>query len=1460
MVLGGGIGGIEASLDLAESGFKVYLVDESPSIGGVMALLDKTFPTNDCSMCILAPKLVEAGRHHNIELLTYADLEKVEGEAGSFRVTIRKKSRYVDVAKCTGCADCVEVCPVEISNEYEQALVNRKAIYRPFPQAIPNAFTIQKTGVPPCRHACPAGVNIQGYVALIGRGKYREAVELIREKNPFPSICGRVCPHPCESQCNRKDFDEAVAINALKRFATEKTAEEEVTPEPPEITKKEKIAIVGGGPAGLTAAYYLGRMGYATTIFEKLPELGGMLYAGIPEYRLPRDVLKKEIEYIIKSAGAEVRTGVEIGKDVGFDRIRNDYDAVYIASGAHESMKLDIPGEDQECVLHGVDFLRDLHLGRDVALGEKVAVIGGGDVAIDSARCALRLGCREVSIVYRRSRAEMPANDMEIKAAGEEGINLIFLAAPTRVLGGGGKVNALECVRMELGEPDESGRRRPVPIEGSEFTLEVDTLIPAIGQSSDTSFLRDAVEVSRRGRVPVGDSLVTSDEKVFAGGDVVVGPATVIEAVAAGRKAAESIDRCLRGVLVEAEPAGEIETLTINDLDTCGIERRARPAMPELPADRRTADFTEVELGLTEEQALEEAKRCLNCGTCCECMQCVAACKAEAIDHRMTEENIEVDVGSIIVTSGFKEFDAGLLGEYGFGRYPNVITSSAFERVLNASGPYGGKVLRPSDGAHPTKIAWIQCVGSRDERHPPSYCSGVCCMYATKEAVIAKEHAKDVQPTIFFMDMRAYGKGFDEYYERAKGEYGVRYIRAIPSSVREVPGTRNLRITYLTEEGELEEEEFEMVVLTVGLRPPENAAATAGKLGIELNKYGFCAVGEWSPLETTVPGIYVAGAFSGPKDIPETVIQAGGAAASASALLSDARNTLVTRKEYVPEIDVAGRLPRIGVFVCECGINIGGVVNVPEVAEFARGLSGVVHAEYNMFTCSQDSQVSIKKAIEEHRLNRVVVASCTPRTHEALFRETVREAGLNPYLFEMANIRDQCSWVHMHQPLEATEKAKIVVTVAVSKSRLLTPLYEESIGVTRKGLVVGGGIAGMTASRALAEQGYEVFLVEREKNLGGNLRHIHYTIDGKNARELLEKTVKRVNADELIHVYTDATVKEINGYVGNFETVLEAAGEEIEVEHGVVIVATGAVERRPDEYLYGASGGVITQRELEERLAGGREVDADTIVMIQCVGSRDDERPYCSRFCCSQAVKNAILLKERNPGVDVYVLYRDMRTYGFREEYYRRAREMGVRFVRYEPERKPQVVERDGKLTVDIFDRVLRENVSVPADLVVLSPGVVAEKSNEELSRMLKVPRTRDGFFLEAHVKLRPVDFATEGIFLCGLAHSPACIDESIAQAQAAAARAGILLSKDRIRAKGIVVGVDEELCSGCGVCVEICDYGALSIDEETGKARVTEVLCQGCGACAAACPNGANQQRAFNREQMLRQIEAAVG
>jgi heterodisulfide reductase subunit A len=895
LIIGAGIAGMQAALDIADAGFKVYLVEREPSIGGHMAQLDKTFPTLDCSSCIMTPKMVDVARHPNIELMTYAEPLSLEGEAGMFRARVLQKARYVNLDKCTGCDDCVKVCPVTLPNEFDLEMADRHAIYVPFPQAVPNVYTIDKRGWPPCKDACPAYIDVQGYVALISQGKFAEALALIRRTIPFPGVIGRVCNHPCEDACNRGDYDQPIAICALKRFVAD--VEEDSAPLPViEVHRDQTVAIIGAGPAGLTAAHDLALQGYAVTVFEALPVAGGMLAVGIPDYRLPRDVLDCEIARI-EALGVEIKLNTPVGGEGGasLNDLRRDYDAVFVGVGAHQERQLRIVNEDLDGVTPGAVFLRELNLGKPVTVGKRVAVVGGGNVAIDAARSALRLGAEEVTIVYRRSRDEMPASPWEIEDAEEEGARFHFLANPIRILGEDVRVVGVECVRMALGEPDESGRRRPIPIEGSEFVLDVDMVIPAIGQMPDLGFMDKGDTVSRNLQVTRWgtlaadpDTLATEVPGVFAGGDAVSGPATAIEAIAAGKRAATSIHHYLKG----EELAGLMECLPVvpfEEVDLRRAQKQARAAMPNLPHKARNAGFAEVELGFSQEQAMAEALRCLNCAVCSECRQCVIACQPQAIDHDMRDKVVDLDVGAVVVATGFDPFDAARKPEFGYGRYPNVISGLEFERLASASGPTRGNIQL--NGKVPKEIVFVHCVGSRDKAGATTgsgteYCSRICCMYTAKQAHLIHDKIPGARITVFYMDVRAFGKGFEEFYDRVRAE-GVIYRRGNPSEVYK----RGDKLIVRAEDtllGKTVEVPADLVVLATGIQPRADADGVAEMLGLEFSEDGFFAEAhpELRPVDTQRPGIYLAGTCQAPKDIPDTVAQAKAAAAGAIVELS----------------------------------------------------------------------------------------------------------------------------------------------------------------------------------------------------------------------------------------------------------------------------------------------------------------------------------------------------------------------------------------------------------------------------------------------------------------------------------------------------------------------------------------------------------------------------------------------
>ncbi len=824
---------------------------------------------------------------------------------------------------------------------------------------------------------------------------------------------------------------------------------------------------------------------------------------------------------------------------------------------------------------------------------------------------------------------------------------------------------------------------------------------------------------------------------------------------------------------------------------------------------------------------------------CRECGACERKCEAGAVIMDDKEREEKLSIGAVVLASGADLFDATSKEELGFGRYKNVVTGLQLERMLSAAGPYGGHLKRVSDDKEPKKIAFLQCVGSRDKENP--YCSTVCCMYATKQATLVKEHYPDIDCSIYMMDMRAFSKGFDDYYERAQERYGVKYIRSRISSLKEIPEDQRLLLKHQSEDREIQKEFFDLVVLSVGFQASQANQELCKKLGVKLNEYKFCLTQDYDLVGTSRDGIYVCGPLSEPKDIPESVMQASGAAASAMELIGDSRGSLVEERKYPQEKNVVTEEPRVGVFVCHCGSNIAGVVDVESVEKFAAKLPGVVHAERMIYSCSEDSQGLIKDRIEEQKLNRVVVASCTPRTHGPLFRETLHQVGLNPYLFEMANIRDQCSWVHGKQPEAATEKSKDLVKMAVAKARFLEPLYQVSLSLNHNALVIGGGVAGMTAALSLSAQGFPVYLVEKEASLGGNLRKIHYVVEGKNPQKFLDELVQKVAKEPGITVLKKARLTKSSGFIGNFKSTIvigkNGESKEEQIEHGVTIVATGGSEYRGNQYLLGEDPRVITQLDLEERITKSPEevTKAKSIAMIQCVVPPDKDF-YCSRFCCTMAIRNALKIKELNPKCRVIILYRDIRTYGFKEKYYIEALEKGVLFVRFTDRERPKAQRIGDTLQVTTRDPNLDQDVVFEPDLLALSTAVAPAETNKELSSLLKVPLNKEGFFLEAHVKLRPVDFASDGIFLCGLAHYPKFLDESITQAKAAAARAATVLSQKELKVGGVVADVSSEKCIACLTCVRVCPFEAPHITDQ-GVAEIELAKCRGCGICAAECP-----------------------
>jgi heterodisulfide reductase subunit A len=851
-----------------------------------------------------------------------------------------------------------------------------------------------------------------------------------------------------------------------------------------------------------------------------------------------------------------------------------------------------------------------------------------------------------------------------------------------------------------------------------------------------------------------------------------------------------------------------------------------------------------------------------------KCRICEGVCKNDAIDLHQAPAKIDVNVAAIVLAPGYDVYDPAVKGDYGYGTLPNVVTSMDYERLMCATGPYEGEIRRASDKKHPRNIAWIQCVGSRRVTEGDnSYCSATCCTYTQKQVILTKDHDTDTACTIFHNDIRSYGKGFEPFFQRAQQLPGTRFIRSYASIVGEDPETRNVIVKYATEDDGVKQESFDMVVLSVGLNPPANSADLADTFGIALNEHGFCKTNPSNPMLTSRPGIFVSGAFQGPMDIPESVFTASAAGSQCGQRLDYRRGKLTTAKVYPPERDVSEEEPRIGVFVCHCGTNIGRVVDVPSTVEYALTLPNVVFAKEQLFSCATNSIKEITDTITEKGLNRVVVAACSPRTLEPLFRDTLREAGINQYFYDMANIREHCSWCHSKEKEAATQKAKDITRMSVARSAVLAPLQEFDLPVNKAALVVGGGLSGMTCALSIADQGHAVHLLEKDADLGGAARRIHTTLDGQDVQAYLRDLIHQVYRHPSIHVYTDAVITEATGYVGNFETRVTSERGLSTIEHGVAVIAVGAEEYKPAEYLYGQDDRVMTHLDLGERIARKDEtvVNARSIVMIQCVGCRNEDRNYCSRVCCSHSIKNALKLKTINPEMDVTILFRDMRTYGFNEDYYREASSRDVRFIRWTPDDPPGVeaAKADGRsvLRVVVTDPILDQQLAIDADLLALAAAVVPSAGAGEISRFFKVPLGPDGFFQEAHVKLKPVEFAAAGVYLCGMAHYPKHIPEAVNQAYGAAGRALTLLSHDIVTVSGSVCAVTENKCIGCGACISVCTYGAIEFRKtrQGQKAIVNPVICKGDGLCNAVCPTGAIVLKHFTDEELLAQIDAAV-
>jgi heterodisulfide reductase subunit A len=851
-----------------------------------------------------------------------------------------------------------------------------------------------------------------------------------------------------------------------------------------------------------------------------------------------------------------------------------------------------------------------------------------------------------------------------------------------------------------------------------------------------------------------------------------------------------------------------------------------------------------------------------------KCRACEKFCPTSAINFEDKEEIATLNVGAVILTPGFKPFDPSGFDFYGYGKIPDVVTSLEYERLLSSSGPCMGHLVRPSDSTEPRRIAWIQCVGSRNtNRCENGYCSSVCCMYAIKEALVTAEHTSggDIDQAIFYMDIRSHGKEFDRFYEGAKAK-GVRFVRARPHSIDPGKDNAGVSLRYTTEDGRMQVEDFDLAVLSIGMEPTADAKRLADIFGMELDHYRFAKTSDFTPVTTSRPGVFVAGAFQAPKAIPRSVAEASTAACEAAVALMLSRGELTQQKTYPAERSVSAEEVRIGVFVCSCGINIAGIINVDEVTKYARTLPHVVVAENNLFSCSADTQELMAKKIAEHRLNRVVIAACTPRTHEPLFQDTLMVSALNPYLVEMANIRNQNSWVHQREPEKATAKAKDQVHMAVAKAALSVPIQRSKVTVVPKALVIGGGMAGMHAALSLADQDFQTVLLEKSDRLGGNGWKVNTTDRGLAVRPYLESVIARVEKHPKIKVLKNAELKTAVGSVGSFVSEVRVNGEERAVTYGVAVVATGGKESRPKEYLYGEDPRVMTHLEFDAVMRDnpGSLGKAKSVVFIQCVGSRDERRPYCSRVCCTHSVKAALALKELNSRMNIYVLNRDIRTYGEREDLYRKARDLGVIFIRYDVDRKPMVRREGDDVTVDVFDPILQMPVSIAADHLVLA-AAIEPNVTQDLVELYKCAANADGFLNEAHPKLRPVDMAVDGLFVAGLCNYPKPLNESIGQAKAAAARAAVILSQTEMTLDAIKSFVTDR-CDGCALCLDVCPYRAIKLEEYQGddsrmhRRIVTDkALCKGCGLCAATCPKGGVYVHGFTHDQLKAQVAAAL-
>ena len=1491
LVIGGGIAGLEAALDLADSGIEVDLVEKSPTLGGHMAQWDKTLVGQFPALWALTPKLLAAARNPRIHILTNSEITQVSGEKGAFKVTVTRHPRFVDEDKCRGCGICEKQCPV-ITDNGLNTFQERKAIYLPYPKAVPFTYAIDKRGISPCKNACPVETPAQGYIALIAQGRLEEALELIRETNPFPGVCGRVCTHPCESKCKRGEIDKPVAICSLKRVVADYERQKELKdgkiPQAFPQPNGEKVAIIGSGPAGLTAADDLAKWGYQVTVFEEAPVAGGMLALGIPEFRLPREILNYEID-LIKARGVEIKTNTAIGKDLQLQDLKGQgYKAIFMAIGAHKGLKLGIPGEDEyEGFLDCITFLRAANLGKKEKPGDKVIVIGGGNAAIDASRTALRLGAKAVNIVYRRSRQEMPANEAEIEEAEFEGVKIHYLAAPTKILGKNGRVTGMESIQTRLGEPDSSGRRRPVPIEGSEFIIDADVIIPAISQEPDISFLPEGhgLTISKWNSFVVDPvTLATNQEGSFAGGDAVTGPTTVIEAIAAGHRAAISIDRYFKGEdLKEGREGARLSPVeTIDWKISDEIKRRLRQEMPKISLEDRALSFDEVELGFARETAIEEAKRCLNCGICSECLACQKACiDLKAIQHDQKRQDSQLNIGAIVVATGFvHQPDHGTLFEK---QYNNIISQIDLERMTSSLG----QLKRPSDGKPPQRVVFLPALGNNGMGDPSAK---INYLAALKNAITIREQNPAISEILVLCpDKDSKNKGYETLINRANSYPEIKLVDIKPLSekdLQETPTGNVLLSIKRAGKGIKEEIEAELVICPGQIGHNKENEKLAQLLQIEVDEDGFFkAPSPFTPISTR-DGIYLCGCANFLQDIPESVVQASAAAAKAMIPLANTRSW-----EEEPEEPAAASIitdtdsPRIGVFICRCGLNIAEALDLEEISGSVKALPYVAYIQPINYACASNYSEMINEAIAREKLNRVVLAACSCCSSEQICysctqprircKENLFQKGLlDQRLFEFVNIREQCAWIHQADKSQATAKAKDLIKMAVSRARWLEAPPKEEIRIEKKAIVIGGGPAGIQCAIDLAEQGFPVTLVEKEPQLGGRLNQLNtpsFSHEGQGPaatsgnriepKELLNQLIDRLQKLP-VQIMTNTEVKGVEGGLGNFLISLKRENKTPKLTAGAIVLATGADFYRPNgEYGYGTASNVITNNELTVKWP---EISPDKIkkvTFIQCVGSNGHiDKRGCSKYCCETALQQALGLKEK--GVEPTILYQELYLNNAKAQgLLRQAQAAEITFIPYNGTKPPQINSSKGGNSLSI-KLPGRKGRAISTDMIILSVGMVAREDSKELAKLLRVPQGQDGFFKEKDPLLGLVETQVPGIFLAGSCQGPKGTIDSMIHASAAASKAAILLAREKIYLDSLVNRLDEVKCRACGTCVTVCEFGAPRIIlSAQGKpvARIDPVLCQSCGTCAAYCPSGAITAPCFTDKQINSMLESLL-